>query len=145
LKKNSSFFNSLSTRIPLAAVGGVLYSILTYYIFILLDLSAELAMATSIIVFLFYLGSRFLILFSGIDSPYYSKRAKGIPKPPIENSFYFTTQWVGKFYHYHDFVLFFFLTATAILFLITLIIDGLGSKPIGDTIQSLLKAFIPFP
>ena len=146
MEKNPSFFNSLSIRIPLAVVGGILYSILTYYIFILLNLPSELAMATSIIVFLFYLGSRFLILFSGIDTPYYSKREKTGSKQFYENtSFYQTTQWVGKFYHYHDIVLFVFLTVTAIVFLITLIIDGLGSKPIGDTIQSLLKAFIPFP
>ena len=146
MEKNPSFFNSLSIRIPLAAVGGLLYSILTYSIVILLNLPSELALATSIIVFLFYLGSRFLILFSGIDTPYYSKMEKtGSKRFYVNTSFYQTTQWVGKFYHYHDIVLFVFLTVTAIVFLITLIIDGLGSKTVGDTIQSLLKAFIPFP
>jgi hypothetical protein len=35
---------------------------------------------------------------------------KGIPKPPIEkNSFYSTTQWVGKLYPHHDIVPFVFL------------------------------------
>jgi len=141
-----SFFNSLSIRIPLAVIGGILYGFLTYHIIILLDLSAQIAISAAVFVFLLYLGSRLLILFSGIDSPYYSRRVKGIPKPSIEkNSFYSTTQWVGKFYHYHDIVLFIFLTLTAIVFLITLIIDGLGSKPVGSTIQSLLNALIPLP
>jgi len=146
VERNPSFFNSLSIRIPLAVVGGVLYSILTYNIVIFLNLPSKLAMATSIIVFLFYLGSRFLILFSGIDTSYYFKGEKSGSKQFYENtSFYQTTQWVGKFYQYHDIVLFGFLTVTAIVFLITLVIDGLGSKPVGDTIQTLLKAFIPFP
>ena len=83
------FFNSLSIRIPLAVVGGILYSILTYYIVILLNLPSELALATSIIVFLFYLGSRFLILFSGIDTDYYSKGKKIGSKQFYKNtSFY---------------------------------------------------------
>ena len=130
----------------MAVIGGILYSFLTYYIIILLDLSSQFAISAAVFISLFYFGSRLLILFSGIDSPYYSRRERGIPKPPIEkNSFYFTTQWVGKFYHYHDIVLFVFLTVTAIVFLISLIIDGLGSKPIGGTIQSLLKALIPLP
>jgi hypothetical protein len=146
LEKNPSFFNSLSIRIPLAIVGGIFYSILTYDIIILLNLPSELAMATSIIVFLFYLGSRFLILFSGIDTPYYFKGGKTGSKQSYENtSFYQTTQWVGKFYHYHDIVLFVFLTVTAIVFLITLITDGLGSKPIGSTIQNLLNSLTPLP
>jgi hypothetical protein len=130
----------------LAVIGGILYSFLTYYIIILLDLSSQFAISAAVFIFFFYFGSRLLILFSGIDSPYYSRRERGIPKPPIEkNSFYFTTQWVGKFYHYYDIVLFVFLTVTAIVFLMSLIIDGLGSKPIGGTIQSLLKALIPLP
>jgi hypothetical protein len=139
-----SFFNSLSIRIPLAIIGGILYGLLTYHIITLLELSSQFAIFTGVIVFLFYIGSRFLILFSGIDSPYYSRGGKAISKQLYEKtSFYQTTQWVGKFYHYHDIVLFIFLTLTAIVFLITLVIDGLGSKPVGSTIQSLLNAFIP--
>ncbi len=130
----------------MAVIGGILYSILTYSIVILLNLPSELATATSIIVFLFYLGSRFILLFSGIDTPYYSKKEKTGSKRFYENtSFYQTTQWVGKFYHTHDIVLFVFLTVIAIAFVISLMIDGIRSKPIGDIIQSLLKAFIPFP
>jgi hypothetical protein len=141
-----SFFNSLSTRIPLAVIGGILYSFLTYYIIILLDLSSQFAISAAIFVFLFYFGSRLLILFSGIDSPYYSRRGRGIPKPPIEkNSFYSTTQWVGKFYHYHDVALFTFLMAISIVFLISLMIDWSGSKPFGHTIQNLLNALFTFP
>jgi len=141
-----SFFNSLSIRIPLAIIGGILYALLTYQIIILLNLSPQLALFAAVFVFLFYFGSRLLILFSGIDSPYYYRRGKAIAKQVYEKtSFYQTTQWVGKFYHDHDIVLFVFLTVTAIVFLITLIIDGLGSKPFGSTIQSLLNPFIPLP
>jgi len=141
-----SFFNALPIRVPLAIIGGILYGLLTYYIIILLDLSSQIAISAAVFVFLLYFGSRLLILFSGIDSPYYSREVREIAKPPIEkHSFYSTTQWVGKFYHYHDIVLFIFLTVTAILFLISLMIDGLGSKSIGSTIQSLLKALTPLP
>jgi hypothetical protein len=77
---------------------------------ILVDLSSQIAIFAAVFVFLLYVGSRPPILFSGIDSPYYSRRVKGIPKPPIEkNSFYSTTQWVGKLYPYHDIVPFVFL------------------------------------
>jgi hypothetical protein len=137
-----SFFNSLSIRIPLAIIGGILYGTLTYSIVVLLNLSSELAISGAIFVFLFYLGSRLLILFSGIDSPYYSKMKKGIPKPPIEtSSFYQTAQWVGKFYHYHDLVLFIFMAVLSMIFLTSLIIDWSRNRPIGDTMQDLLSAF----
>ncbi len=140
------FFNFLSIRIPLAVIGGILYSVLTYYIFILLNLPSELAMATSIIVFLFYLGSRFLILFSGIDTPYYFKGEKTGSKQSYENtSFYQTAQWVGKFYHYHDIVLFVFLAITAIVFVVSMMIDIIRGNPIGDAIQYFLKPFTPLP
>lgn len=141
-----AFFNSLSIRIPLAVVGGILYGILTYYIITLLNLSSEFAMATSIIVFLFYLGSRFVILFSGIDTPYYFKEGKAGSKQSYENtSFYQTTQWVGKFYHYHDIVLFVFLAITAIVFVISMMIDIIRGNPIGNAIQYFLKPFTPLP
>ncbi len=140
------FFNSLSIRIPLAIIGGILYSILTYSIVVLLVLSSELAISAAIVVFLFYLGSRLLILFSGINSPYYSKMKRGAPNPPIEtNSFHQTTQWVGKFYHYHDIVLFIFLALLSITFLISLVVDLVGSKLIGSTIQNLWNFLIPMP
>jgi hypothetical protein len=139
------FFNSLSIRIPLAVIGGILYSSLTYFIVILLGFSSEFTTFAVILVFLFYLGSRLLILFSGINSIYYSKSRKEISKPPDEmNSFYHTTQWVGKFYHYHDIVLFIFLILISILFLFTLVLDWIGSKPIGNTLQNLLNGFTPW-
>ena len=133
-----TFFNSLSIRIPLALVGGILYSLLTYSIFLLLGLPSDFAIIPSIIVFLLYLGSRLLILFSGFDSPYYSKGRKTTPKQPQEKiPFYQTTQWVGRFYHTHDVVLLAFLTAVSVAFLISMIIDGSGNKPIGTTLQNL--------
>jgi hypothetical protein len=141
-----SFFNSLSTRIPLAIAGGILYAGLTHYILILLNLPSDVAVFAAIIVFVFYLSSRFLLLFSGIDSPYYSKMKKRIPKPPIEtSSFYQTAQWVGKFYHYHDMVLFIFLGLLAISFLITLGVDGWSGIPFGKTAQDLYNSLIQIP
>jgi len=138
------FFNSLSVRIPLAVIGGILYGLLTYYIIILISLPSELALLAAVIVFFFYLGSRLLILFSGIDTPYYSKGERIASKQFYQNtSFYQTAQWVGQFYHYHDIILFIFLTVISVVFLITLITDGLENKPIGSTIQSLLSVFIP--
>ncbi len=129
------FFNSLTVRIPLAVIGGILYGLLTYEIFFALDLSQQTATAAGLLVFFLYLGSRLLVLFSGINTPYYSKERKG---SPYENTaFYQTAQWVGKFYHYHDAVLFAFLVILAIIFVISLIMDGLGNRPFGQTIQDL--------
>jgi hypothetical protein len=140
------FFNSLSIRITLALIGGILYSLLTYYIVILLDLPSEFAIFAMVSVFLFYLGSRLLILFSGIDSPYYSKRRGSISYPLYEKTaFYQTAQWVGKFYHYHDIVLLAFLSLIAIVFLISLVMDWSGEKPLGNTIQNLLNVIFPMP
>ena len=140
------FFNSLSIRIPLAVIGGILYGLLTYSIVLLLDFQYQIAISAAVFVFLLYLGSRLLILFSGIDSLYYSRRAKAISKPPIErNSFYFTTQWVGKFYHYHDAALFTFVMAISIVFLISLMIDWSANKPFGYTIQNLWNSLSPLP
>jgi len=138
------FFNSLSIRFPLAAIGGILYSLLTYYIVILLDLPSAFAIFAMLSVFLFYLGSRLLILFSGIDSPYYSKEGKVVSEQiDVKSSFYQTAQWVGKFYHYHDIVLFAFLSLIAVVFLISLVMDGSGNKPLGNTIQNLWNALFP--
>jgi hypothetical protein len=143
LEDRMGFFNSLSTRIPLALVGGILYSLLTYSLFLLFGLSSDFAIVPSIIVFLLYLGSRLLILFSGFDSPYYSRRERKLSKHQDERDlFYQTTQWVGKFYHTHDVVLLAFLTAIAVLFLISVIIDGIGNKPIGTTPQDILDHLI---
>jgi hypothetical protein len=139
-----SFFNSLSIRLSLAIIGGILYGFLTYHIIILLDLSSQFAISAAVFIFLFYLGSRLLILFSGIDSPYYSKRGRAIPKLPNEkNLFYSTTQWVGKFYHYHDAALFTFLMAISLVFLISEMIDWSGGKPIGSTFRDLWNVLIP--
>ena len=99
-------FNSLIVRIPLAIIGGILYALLTYQIIILLGLP-ELAVHGGVFVFLLYFGSRMLILFSGINTPYYSKVRKDTQSSLLLNdSFCQTTQWIGKFYHYHDIALF---------------------------------------
>jgi hypothetical protein len=137
------FFNSLSIRIPLALVGGILYSLLTYSLFLLLGLPSDFAIIPSVIVFLLYVGSRLLILFSGFDSPYYSRRERKLSKHQEEgNFFYQTTQWVGKLYHTHDIVLLAFLTAISVLFLVSLLIDSIANKPIGITLQNLLDHLI---
>ncbi len=140
------FFNSLLIRITLAVIGGIFYAFLTYLIIMSLNLSYEFVIVAAVFVYLFYLSSRLLLLFSGIDSPYYSKGRKGSSKTPLEkNSFYSTAQWVGKFYHHHDIALFIFLGMVSIVFLITLAIDGFGEKSFGDTIQNLWNALIPIP
>ena len=131
---------------PLAIIGGILYGALTYSILILVNLPFDVAVFAAIIIFLFYLSSRFLLLFSGIDSPYYSKMKKGIPKPPIETSFFYqTAQWVGKFYHYHDIALLIFLVLFAISFLISLGVDWWSKIPFGTTAEDLSNSLIPAP
>ena len=140
------FFNSLLIRITLAVIGGIFYAFLTYMIVMFLNLSSELVTLAAIFVYLFYLSSRLLLLFSGIDSPYYSRRRKGSSQTPtVKNSFYDTAQWVGKFYHNHDMVLFVFLGILSIVFLLSLAMDGLGEKPFGDTIQNLWNALLSIP
>jgi len=138
-----SFFNSLSIRITLALIGGILYGLLTYAIVLTLNLPSQAAMGAAFFIFLLYLGSRLLILFSGIDTPYYSKERKG---SSYENTvFYSSAQWVGKFYHYHDIVLFIFLTLIALAFLISLIVDWAQSNPLGKSIRDLFQLLSPIP
>ena len=138
------FFNSLLIRITLAVIGGICYAFLTYWIVLLLKLPYEFAILASVFVYLSYLGSRLLLLFSGIDSPYYSKGRKKPLNPSVqENHFYDTAQWVGKFYHWHDLVLFVFLGILSIAFLVSLVIDGLSGSPFGNTIRNLGDRILP--
>jgi hypothetical protein len=138
------FFNSLLIRITLAVIGGIFYAFLTYSIIMFLNLLYEFAILAAVFVYLFYLSSRLLLLFSGIDSTYYSKGRKMPSKTSIkENSFYTTAQWVGKFYHQHDIVLFIFLGILSVAFLISLIVDGLGGMPFGNTVQNLWSTLLP--
>jgi hypothetical protein len=123
-------------------IGGILYAALTYFIVTLINLSVEFAIFISILVFLFYLVSRFLLLFSGIHTPYYSKGDKVSPTGLHENTYFCqTAQWVGKFYHDHDMVLFAFLALTAFAFILSLVLDWLGNRPTGDTLKNLLNSF----
>ena len=123
-----SFLNSLSKRVPLALVGGVLYGLLAYGILHELNLPSEVASAAAALLFLFYTGSRFLLLFSGIDSDYYSRPTWKPSKHPYENTpFSRAAQWVGKFYHYHDIALFIILMTGSLLFLGFLLINGVKS------------------
>ncbi len=134
------FLNSPSTRIPLALVGGILYALLTYYILIFLGLHIQMAISGGIIVFLFYFGSRILIIFSGIDTLYYSKVKKGSKKDFVEkNHFYQTAQWVGKLYYYHDLFLLAFLGLVSLSFLLSIILDVMEGKPFGHTMQEFLN------
>ena len=138
------FFNSLLIRITLAVLGGVLYALLTYALILSLNLSSPLAILAGFLVYLFYLGSRLLLLFSGIDSPYFLRARKGPSKtPPEKNSFRDAAQWVGRFYHQHDVVLFIFLGILSITFLVSVVMDGLGGSPFGETIQNLWNTLLP--
>ncbi len=140
------FFNSLPIRITLAIVGGIFYGLLTRTIALLLGFSPELALVTALVVFFFYLASRVLLLFSGIQTPYYSKKRKTSLADLYENTlFYQTAQWVGKFYHIHDVALFFFLLLFGISFLISLGVDWWNAKPLGTTAQDVRNLLIPIP
>lgn len=138
------FLNSLLIRITLAVIGGIFYAFLTYWIALFLKLPYEFAILASVFVYLFYLSSRLLLLFSGIDSPYYSKGRRMSSTPPMRGDhFYETAQWVGKFYHRHDLVLFVFLGILSIAFLISLVVDGLSGSPFGDTVRNLGNSVLP--
>jgi hypothetical protein len=138
------FFNSFLIRITLAVLGGVLYALLTYALLLSFNLSSPLPVLAASFVYLFYLGSRLLLLFSGIDSPYYRREREGSPKTlPEKNSFQEAAQWVGKFYHQHDVVLFVFLCFLAVAFIISLVIDELRGSPWGATLQDLWNILWP--
>ena len=140
------FFNSLSIRITLTVVGGIFYGLLTQTVARLLGFSSELAVIAAFIVFFFYLISRFLLLFSGIHTPYYSKGGKTSLFDLYENThFYRTAQWVGKFYHHHDIALFAFLVLLSIVFVISLVADLIGHQPLGETFSNLFTLFFPPP
>jgi hypothetical protein len=140
------FFNSLLIRITLAVLGGVLYALLTYALILSLNLSSPHAILAAFLVYLLYLGSRLLLLFSGIDSPYYRRGRDGPSKTLPEKSFFQdAAQWVGKFYHQHDIVLFVFLGFLSLVFLVSALVDGLGGNPLGETIQNLWNTLWPIP
>ncbi|HUL22316.1 MAG TPA: hypothetical protein VLZ10_12740 [Thermodesulfobacteriota bacterium] len=138
------FFNSFLIRITLAVLGGVLYALLTYALLLSFNLSSPLPVLAASFVYLFYLGSRLLLLFSGIDSLYYRRERGGSAKTiPEKNSFQEAAQWVGKFYHLHDIVLFLFLALLSLVFLASIGIDGLRGNPLGRTIQDLWNTLGP--
>jgi len=140
------FFNSLLIRITLAVLGGALYALLTYPLILSLRLSPPFAILAALFVYLLYLGSRLLLLFSGIDSPYYRRRREEPLKTlPEKSSFQDVARWVGKFYHHHDTVLFVFLGLLSLVFLVSTVMDGLGKNPLGETIQNLWITLGPIP
>ncbi len=141
-----AFFNSLLIRITLAVLGGALYALLTYALILSLNLSSPLPILAALFVYLLYLGSRLLLLFSGIDSPYYRREREGPSETlPEKNPFQEAAQWVGKFYHRHDIVLFFFLGFLSLVFLGSVVKDGFGGNPLGETIQNLWNTLWPIP
>ncbi len=125
------FFNSLTVRIPLAILGGTFYGLLTYALVRTLDGPEGVGVTTGLLVFFLYLGSRLLLLFSGVETAYYSKT--GNVKVLETTPFHQTAQWVGKLYHYHDWVFFLFLTLIALGFLLSLVWDGKDGRPLGQT------------
>lgn len=128
----------------MAVVGGTFYGLLTQAIALRLGLPAELAIFAASVVILFYVGSRFLLLFSGVTTPYYSRAKKtGSTELYEHTSFYKTAQWVGSFYHYHDIAFFAFLILICLSFLISLATDLIGNRSIGNTMRNLLSSFIP--
>ena len=140
-----SFFNSVPVRITLAVLGGALYALLTYALVISLPVASSFATLAAFFVYLLYLGSRLLLLY-GIDSPYYRREREGhSPENPEINPFYDAAQWVWRFYHHHDVVLFSFLGFLSLVLLVSIVMDGAGGNPWGQTIQSLLNTLWPIP
>lgn len=137
-----TFLNHLPNRVVLAFIGGILYGFLTHLLLTFLGISIPFRIAASGWVFLFYFGSRLLLLFSGIDTLYYSKE-KRLKRFFEGTPFYQTAQWVGKFYYYHDLVLFGFLILLCIVFIVSLILDFLNHQPLGHRINSLIE-FLSF-
>lgn len=136
--------HSLSSRIPLAIVGGILYGSLVHRILTVLDGPPEFSLFSGVFLFLFYVGSRLLILLSGVNSAYYSRTRETGGKHIYENTFFFhTTQWVGKFYHYHDIALFLLLLAVCFLFLSALSVDWFEGEPLGNTFLKLAVSLFP--
>jgi ABC-type uncharacterized transport system permease subunit len=136
-----TFLNHLPNRVALALIGGILYGLLTYCLLAFFEISGRFNLAVSGIVFLFYFGSRLLLLFSGIHTLYFS-RGKDLRKFYEGTSFYSAAQWVGRFYYYHDLALFGFLILLCLVFIISLILDLLNHQPFGHTLHSLIE-FLP--
>lgn len=134
------FFNALPIRMALAIIGGFLYGLLTYLLLRLPGCPSGISLTAGLSVAVLYLGSRCLLLFSGMNTPYYSKEGN-VPAEGM-TSFHQTAQWVGRFYHYHDVGLFIFLTLVALGFVLSLIMDGLSGKPLGQTFFDFLDPFV---
>lgn len=138
------FLNSLSIRIPLALVGGTLYGLLTYLICMAICLPSGAGIAIGSLVFLLYFGSRLLLLSSGVDSRYYSNPKKPVSRHVEEKSSFFrASQWIGRFYHFHDIALLILLFMICIVCLILFAMDWSQGKPLGDTFQNLWQPLLP--
>ncbi len=137
-----TFLNHLPNRVVLALIGGVLYGLLTYCLLTLMGVFLPFNIAISGLIFIFYFGSRLLLLFSGIDTLYYSK-GKRVRKFYKGTLFDRTARWVGKFYYYHDLILFGFLILLCIVFIGSLILDLLNHQPLGHLFNSLIE-LLPF-
>ncbi|MCX8118652.1 MAG: hypothetical protein N3G78_12055 [Desulfobacterota bacterium] len=133
------FFNALTVRISLGIIGGGLYGLLAYGLVRLLGAPSGAALSVGFLTFAFYVGSRLLLLFSGVDTPYYSK--PGRDSEPEKTPFHQAAQRIGRFYHYHDLLLFAFLTLVALGFLLSLAVDGFQGKPFGQTFFDFVHPF----
>jgi len=133
-----TFLNHLPNRVALALIGGILYALLTYCLLGFFEISGRFSLAMSGIVFLLYFGSRLVLLFSGINTLYYS-RGKDLRKFYEGTSFYSVAQWVGRFYYYHDLALFGFLILLCLVFIFSLILDLLHHQPLGHTLLSFIE------
>jgi hypothetical protein len=139
----SSLFNSLSTRIPLAVIGGTFYGLLIYSVLSFISYS-EWALPVSIPVFVLYFASRLLLLLSGIPTPYYSKGKGTLFKSlPEGHPFRKKAGLIGTFYHYHDIALFVVMVIIGIGFIISLFIDELSGQSMGTTLQGLRQILLP--
>jgi hypothetical protein len=139
----NSFFNSLSTRIPLAVIGGIFYGLLIYFILCFVS-SSDWAFAISIPIAVAYFISRLVLLFSGIPSPYYSKGKETLFKSlPQRHPFRQKVRWIGTFYHYHDVALFIVMVIIGVGSIVCLFIDGVRGQSMGTTLQNLRQILFP--
>jgi len=138
------FFNSLFDTNHSGRPGGVLYALLAYALILSLNLSSPLPILAAFLVYLFYLGSRLLLLFFLKSTPLtIDGKEKDLQDHPPRriHSKRQPNGW-EKFYHQHDIVLFRFLGILSLTFLVSLIMDGLGGNPFGETIQNLWNTLL---
>jgi len=136
-------FNSLSIRILLALIGGIFYGLLVHAILSFVSFSGW-ALPVTILASVLYVASRLLLLFSGIPTPYYSKRKGSLFQSLSEHHpFRKRAALIGDFYHYHDIALCIVMGIIGVGFIVSLFIDGFRGQFMGATFRYLRQTLLP--